>query len=130
MSAMAFREPNEVLWRGYRPGHKGTQVTKRNAAVNATQIVHTVTTNKTLFLCFASFHYDDTAVNGYGTMLVRDASDVVQYYIFDLNMRAVGQIMNSGSFNPPIEIPAGWDICVTSSLATGTASGFIFGWEE
>ena len=79
MSPMAFREPNEVLWRGVRPGHRGEQVAKYNSATNATVILHTVTTGKTLFLTAVSFQASTTTAGKFGALFVRDTSDAEKY---------------------------------------------------
>lgn len=130
MSAMKFREPNEVLWRGVRPAHKGEQVVKGNTVNNGTSIVHTVSTGKTLYLTALAFSV--YAGVGESNMFVRNAADVTQYYFFVNTIFTAGGAGSMGnlSFNPPLEIPAGYDICVSSNAAANFAYGFIHGWEE
>jgi len=130
MSPMAFREPNEVLWRGVRPGHRGEQIAKYASANNATVILHTVTIGKTLFLTAVSFQAATTTAGKSGILLVRDTSDVEKYKLFNFYLTAVGGLSDSLSFNPPLEIPSGWDICIYSSATECVARTFIHGWEE
>lgn len=130
MSAMAYREPNEVLWRGVRPGHRGVQVPKYNSASNGTTIVHTVTAAKVFFLTFWSFSARASAVGGTAEFFIRDDEDAAWFRIQFLGFDAVGQGLDSGMFSPPLEIPAGYDIVVKSSLITCDVYGAIDGWEE
>jgi len=130
MSAMAFREPNQVKWVGIRPAHNGEQVAKSNAATNGTTIIHTVTATKTLYLCTSTLTYWGAV--GSGQIKVRNAADVDQYILVIGGLiTAAGAFFGlSIPFNPPLEIPAGWDVVVLSSIAASVAEGFIFGWEE
>lgn len=130
MSVMKFREPNQVLWRGWRPGHNGTQIAKRAAKSNGTLIVHTVTAGKTFFLSHWRFRVDTTAAAHSGLFFVRDTDDITVYDIDDILMRTVGHYNNAVALFHPIEIPAGYDVCISSSDAALSSSAFIHGWEE
>jgi hypothetical protein len=127
---MEFREPNEVLWRGIRPAHKGTQVAASAVANNDTQIIYTVNANKTLFLVYANIDaIGAAAANAY--VAVRDAADAIQYYIFFPRF-TVTQAVYTNNFAPsiPLEIPEDYDIVVNTGNAAVFARSFIFGWEE
>jgi hypothetical protein len=130
MSAMEFREPNEVLWRGVRPAHKGTQVLDHDTATNETTIIHTVGSGATLFLVEAMLLCVSN-VTGYATLFIRDDGDALVRYLCTMKMGANG-VWLSDHFNawPPVELPEDYDICVLSSAAGLVAQGSIFGWEE
>ena len=128
--AMKFREPNMVKWVGVRPGHNGIQVAKQNAVINATVIVHTVTDGKTFFLTTLTLSIEVPAA-GYSYMFVRDAGDVVAYFLGFIQCSATSAAGPLAvTFNPPLEIPEKYDICVGSTVALLTVGGFVHGWEE
>ena len=130
MSAMAFREPNQVKWVGIRPGHNGSQVFKYASATNGVTIVHTVTAGKTLYLVTASImSLSNQASNGF--IGVRNGADVDQGYLCHVIGAALGGYPSPLWYSmPPLELPAGWDVYVQSGAAGFTAIGTIFGWEE
>ena len=130
MALMAFREPNQVKWVGVRPAHRGTQIVKEGYADGALVIVWTVTVGKTGFL--ATVILNAAGLPGVGTLYVRNAADVYQYSIlWGGILTAVGSVMPaSASFNPPLEIPAEWDVVMISSAVGFACAGFVFGWEE
>lgn len=130
MSALGFREPNEVLWRGIRPAHKGTQVAADAGTANATIVLHTVTASKTFFLTGAVFHYDGTTIGHRARLMVRNIANAIQYTIFTSLTGVAGHGDVSKSFWPPLEIPAGWDIAADSNAITLVVTAFIHGWEE
>jgi len=130
MSAMLYREDNKVLWRGVRPAHNGVQVAKSALATNNTVILHTVTAGKTLFLTTMVYGTDPEAV-GLCQMQVRNVADVVQYTIQNFIPRTTStSFSGSITFNPPLEIPAGYDIILVSGIAMLDLNCFINGWEE
>lgn len=130
MSAMDFREPNEVLWRGVRPAHKGTQIVKVAQPTAQTLNVHEVSAGKTLFLTTASL--SKWGNMGFGNLLVTNSGLTIQYYILIVeSLTAVGHIAtNPINFSPPLEIPAGWFVRCQATGAGSIAYGFIHGWEE
>jgi hypothetical protein len=130
MALMNYREPNQVKWMGTRPGHNGTQVDKANTATNGIAIVYTVTAGKTLYLCTVSKWVELVAV-GISSVFLRNVADVFQYnLIYELTVAGVLIPHRSVTFWPPLEVPAGYDICVRSSVAGLTVGSFVFGWEE
>jgi len=133
-------EKNNVRWVGIRPtdpreaiptqpyGDFGTQVAKYAWVENATSIIHTVSAGKTLYLCSIALSVDAVA-DGRGRMFVRDDTDTIQYYFFRARRPAGSGEMVPLTFNPPLQIPEGWDICVWSEVADFHLIGFIFGYE-
>jgi len=130
MALMSFREANQVLWRGARPAHDGTQVAVWKAADDGIATVYTVPDGQTLFLC---------------TALLRSTSNVtgfVQLYIltdgaalwFDLGaskkVTALADVADHSTFWPPLEVPEKYYVEVSSSAAGLSAIGNIFGWVE
>ena len=130
MSAMSYREPNQVKWVGIRPGHNGTQVAIGQVAVNATNIIYTVTAGKTFYLSHAQLNFYAVLAAITFLLYVRDGADVGQYNIISLASAGAGHLASPCVFYPPIEIPAGWDIVVSSNSLSGNAYAFIHGWEE
>lgn len=130
MSLNLFREPNQVKWVGFRPAHRGAQVASDAGGTDGTFILHTVTAGKTLFLCGMTFENNDSGTGHVGTLRVRNDTDVAQYDLAQVFIDAIGQIITSKSYWPPLEIPALWDVVVISSAAGLDTRGFIHGWEE
>jgi len=106
----------------------GTQIAKDYWANNSTGIIHTVTSGKSLYLCSVSLSFYNTSA-GYGNMFVRDTSDNVQYRLLEIRRQANDGISVPLTFNPPLVLPAGWDICVYSGASDVLVRGFIFGYE-
>lgn len=133
-------EPNQVKWRGIRPvdpreaipvqpfGDFGTQIVKDTYADNSTVIIHTVTSGKSLYLCSIALSVIPAAT-GYGYFYVRDDSDTTQYRFFRPRRQQYDGEMVSMTFNPPLIIPEGWDICLMSQVDGFGMRGFIFGYE-
>ncbi len=128
--AVNFREPNQVRWIGFRPGHNGTQVTKQGAANNTTTIVHTVTAGKVLYLVDWTVGWESLALGSWCALRVRNAADVLAFDIWTMPTRAV---LNGGlavAYIYPIEIPAGYDVVVAAANGNVSIYGFIHGWED
>ena len=130
MSAMSYREPNQVKWVGIRPGHNGTQIAISQVAVNATAIVYAVPAGKTFYLSHAQLNFYSVLAAITFLLYVRNAADVAQYNIISLASGVAGHLAVPCVFNPPIEIPALWDIVVSSNSLSGNAYAFIHGWAE
>jgi hypothetical protein len=131
MCAMGFREPNQVKWVGIRPAHLGTQIAKYSpgSAGNPT-IIHTVTNGKVFFLTSLILTVSTYDTGGGGSIVVRDESDVVQYYLTGWNLPGLAAFTINHSFDPPLEIPAGYDIVLTKASGNEMTYAFIHGWEE
>jgi hypothetical protein len=130
MALMLHREPNQVKWVGTRPGHNGTQITKYNTALNNTVIIHTVTAGKTLYLVSAQIFTPNVGAV-YGTLFIRDTLDAITMYLAGIINTPTGAVSGQlWTSYPPLEVAAGYDICVLSSAAGVNYIGSIFGWEE
>ena len=130
MSAMLYREPNQVKWVGIRPGHNGTQVIASSAANNSTVILYTVTAGKVFYLSYANLVMYARNFSLTVALSVRNAADVLQYSIATMASGDLGHLSLPVILNPPLEIPAGWDVVVSSNDALCNAYAFIHGWEE
>jgi len=130
MALMTYREANEVLWRGVRPAHNGTQLIKRQPCTNQTVMLYTVLAGETLHLCSATGAIEAVAA-GIVTMAILDDGGVVQYYIMDEAVLA-GQsgVTRSQTFWPPVEMPTDWQIRLISTAVGLQLQGSIFGWIE
>lgn len=140
---MAEIENNLINIRGVRPGYDmdslreyprmpsaGIQVAASADIDNGTVIIHTVTAGKTLYLCHYMWSiWNISGGNGWGRLQVRDAGDAQVYLIVDSGAADDFAYGISGNFNPPLEVPAGYDICVISGQADCWVSGFIHGYE-
>jgi len=131
MTAMLHREDDLTKWVGVRPGHLGTQVTKYTpGSTGLPVILHTVTQGKWLYLSFAMLSASTWDVGGSADMYVRDTNDNVVYYFCAFNLLGIQSIFAPMKFDPPVEIPPGYDIIVTKGSATSWVYGFIHGWEQ
>ena len=130
MALMKFREANQVLWRGVRPGHNGTQVSADKDVTNAIAIIHTVTAGTTFHLCTLCFSRDSN-IAGVGYLFYRDAADLNPVYFFaQVGIINVPTAVAPLYFWPPLELPAGYDVCVRAVGAGLIVRGYVFGWEE
>ncbi len=108
----------------------GTQVLKSNVAENSTAILYTVTTGKTLYLSTATLSVAFSPdVTGTSALFLRDQNDANAVIIFSVTHVSINGFAVGQSFFPPLEIPALWDICVSSGIAGLYAYGFIHGYE-
>lgn len=107
-----------------------TQVAKQIDAENTPVIVHTVDTDKTLYLnaIALSGHNSNAAARGF-YLFVRNDSDYLQYYFWVIQLAQYGSLGVSLSFPTPLEIPEKWDICVETDGADATGYGFVHGYE-
>lgn len=130
MALMKFREPNEMLWVGIRPGHRGTQVLEWKLADNATEIVYTVPAGKVFYLTFFSW-YSSRNINAWGAVAVWDTTPAEWRRLIRMS-GFTGEAGNAGavSLSFPIEIPAAYSIRVKSSAAGFSAGCTVHGWVE
>lgn len=100
------------------------------AAPGVTTIIHTVTAGKSLYLAGCELDVYHSGAGTGGRLFVRDAVDALQYIILN-HYGLVANERGSDTINlaPALVIPAGWDICVSSS-ALANSNAFIQGWEE
>lgn len=124
-------EHNQVKHVGVRPtGLMGaTQIAKWAYANNSTAIVHTVTTGKTLYLTSIIMSAVPIAA-GEAHFSVRDTGDTLAYHLGQTRCLINAGFISPASFQPALEIPAGYDIYVVSDTANFLALLSIFGWEE
>lgn len=101
-----------------------TQILATDDAVNTTTVVYTVPAGKKFYLIYSKTISDGGAA-GIVTAEIRNATAVSQIRLGKLN--AAG----SDNFQPnwPIEIPATWDIAITSDTALLEGTLDIFGYE-
>ena len=127
--AKAFREGNEVRWRGIRLAHKGTQVTAYVQAAGGTAIAYTVPAGQTLFIS----HYTVScrgAAAGQAAMVIYTAVPAVSSYhgVIEHDPNTTGTL-GLGLFDP-IEVPAGYTVRAYSSAAGVVCQITIAGWVE
>ncbi len=128
MALMGWREANRARWVGVRPAHYGEQVAVSSVKSNGTQIVYTVPAGKVFHLCALGCVARETTGASGGTIGIRNAADVVQYQVFEHYPNFASIFTQSIPFNPPLEIPAGFDVYILSTTLTLIITCFLFGW--
>jgi len=135
------QEPDQIRWRGVQPvaGIRGVwpaidaeRVNESGYTSNAnTTIIYTVPASKKLFIDGDLMTSLLTAVATVsGKMGVRDAGDVLVYWMQYHYYAAAGQTTVAMPHVPAIEAEAGYDVFVTSGHANMSVRGTIFGWLE
>ena len=130
MSAMSFREPNQVKWVGVRPAHNGEQVVASGLASNSTAILYTVPSNKTFYFVSygATAYIAATGISAW--MQIYDGAGALWNTIIDFISDSVGALRADNTFYPPMELPSGYSIRLVSNDSNVQIRAFIFGWEE
>jgi hypothetical protein len=105
-------------------------VAASSIATNNTVILWTVTAGKTLFVSYANLVLYARDVSLSASFFVRNVADVQVYAIFSMASGLLGHMACPACFNPPLEIPAGFDICLSSNSALLNSYGFLHGREE
>jgi len=107
-----------------------TQILDNDTAENTTTVIYTVPANKIFHLIETSLSCDSGAI-GFAKAAIRNDSDVIQRYINCIKVGAVATAVKADHFNPgfPVELLAGWDIVVSSDIASLIANLGIFGFE-
>ena len=126
----SWREPNAARWVGVRPAHNGEQIALEVAATNAIVIVYTVPAGKVLYLVEAMLWSLNNS--GIKKLYIRDAADAMWRHLCYIVALSAAGVPNADHWNawPPLEVPAGYDVCVSGSAAGITGNGAIFGWVE
>lgn len=107
-----------------------TQVTKQEGGSTSGAVIHEVDGGKTFYLTTALpvFTNGDSSEQ-YANFYVANNAKVEQYSIFTFYLRPNSQLAGPLSFQPPLEIPAGWNVMVKTGHADCTAWAFIHGYE-
>ena len=126
--ATVFREPNQVKWVGVRPGHNGEQILEGIivGAINFTAI-YTVPADKMFFMTYAALS-NILNIGGNAYLCIYDDTPAIWRVLFGflniLNVPAPGPV---ATFNPPIELAAGYSIRVYQSALIGAIAS-VHGW--
>jgi len=104
-------------------------VQEYNEAENSTVIIYTVPAGKTLYITtFHIFIYN--VVVGLGAIFARDANDLNSQWIIG-GAYPLGEARSSSiNFNIPLVVPALWDICIYSSVASCLCYGGFIGYRS
>ena len=127
---MHFREPNQVKWVGSRPGHNGTQVLVQGAAENNTHTFYTVPVGQTFYWTFAAISYVGLAAGAVSLTIYDNLAAFVCYVAGDILVAAVNTPGRAFNMCPPLEIPAGYTIRLTSGAIGLRIRCIIHGWVE
>ena len=134
-------ETNQVLWRGVRPvaGIQGVWPAIGATRVNAegsegeggTSVIYTVPAGKKLFISLSLLTGRlDTIGVQQCYVSVRDAGDVTKFSVSRQFWYAASQQTTPCNYLPALEVPAGWDVCLTSTSANLDVWCGIYGWLE
>lgn len=106
-----------------------TQITAYSVTVNATNTLYTVTSEKTLYLTSMIISYWARAA-GTQTVYIDDTVPATWQILWTKAMidGDIGDVPMS--FNPPLEIPAGYAVKSYSGAASVSHNVFIHGWEK
>lgn len=107
-----------------------TQILAFEDANNSTEIVHTVTAGKTLYLVSWVFHTVGQAP-GQANLFIRDDEDAFKGHLAGILIPATAGVCPSvaNSVTPPMELLADWDVVLASTVAGLIVWGSIFGYE-
>jgi len=130
MALMSFREANQMLWRGVRPAHNGTQVIAQKAADNLTATIYTVGVGETLYLCSATMGFVAIAAGQAIVQLINAAPVWTVYAFYDVILAGSEGRTQTRSYWPPVEMSAGSTITVQSVGAGLNLRASIHGWVE
>ena len=132
MALMTFREPNQVQWRGVRPAHDGTQVTKNKERLGAGNVtIHTVSVDCIFFLTFCSFgSRESVAAEAFADVRTQPIGALAEIPIISHMYDVAGHQSSVATFNPPLEIDESITIRMNVTHANVDAKATIHGWEE
>ena len=134
---------NRVLWRAIAPTPNpesmrvynrqksgSVQIAKSASIINDAAIVHTVTAGKTFYLCAVTSTIDNkSGGNSWGGIRLRNVGDTYQFDFIIFQGDDPYANTDSLTFNPPMEIIAGWDVYIQSGGAGVMIYGFCYGYE-
>jgi len=107
-----------------------TQILLEASATNDDVVVYTVPAGKKFWLISAGVHSDGGAV---GTVkgCIHNALDVIQKTIGRIKVGATALVFPSVPFQPsyPVEMSAGWYMCIHSDVGSLEGTLSIFGFE-
>ena len=107
-----------------------TQILLEDSAIDEETIVYTVPVNKIFYLVSAGTSSGGEAI-GKVKACIHNALGVIQKTIGAMKIGATTLVFPSIPFSPcwPVEMPAGWYMCIHSDAATLEGTLSIFGFE-
>jgi len=130
MALMSFREANQVLWRGVRPAHNGTQVSEVDDATDATVNMYTVPDNFTFFLCSMNCTLSAIAAGLVFMNIYDDGGGLFYYGIQHTMLAGDSGLDKQFTFWLPMELPEKYQVRIHSGAAGLTIRASVFGWVE
>ena len=124
--ATVHRDPNQVKWVGVRPGHNGEQVIAYATAVDVLGTVYTVPVDKILLLFGHSVGVYSTAA-ALGEMYIYDATPALEVTLVGRSVAANGSVNSDHSYDPPLELTAGYSLRILTVAATCRIRATIHG---
>ena len=130
MALMKFREPNQVLWRGVRPGHNWTEVYDYSIATNATVVMYTVPAGQTAYFHYFGLDVLSAAAAGYGRINIYNAVPAFVGPMVMIRLAANSLYSECVALTYPLELLAGWSLRLESNAVGLAAAGVILGGVE
>lgn len=108
-----------------------TQVAVSKTKANGVEIIYTVPASKVFYMTAWTLGLTGSAVD-LVHLKVRNVADTEQYTIMTMGAETtlLESQTQSGSFDPPLEIAAGWDVILDSDAANADGTAFIHGYTE
>jgi len=108
-----------------------TQIFKEAIVTDDTVVVYTVPVGKKFFLVESMLVTDAGAGSGVAFVEIRNVEDVHIRHINNVRIKSQAGVILADHFEPgwPVELPAGWDIALTSSVANLITEIDLFGFE-
>ena len=130
MVRMSWREANRCRWVGVRPAHEGAAFFGSGVKSNGTAILYTVPAGQTAFLTYLSLQWSHTAQTTVVQLFVRDTEDALAFRLVYSNQTNTTSLAVATGLPYPIEVAAGYDICILGNAGAGQVSGCVSGWVE
>ena len=132
MALMTYREANQVLWRGVRPAHDGTQITKAMAQTGAGEAnIYAGHATKKLFITYLMLSSrEDIAAAGTAYIKTIPIGEGAAVRLMDHRYDVAGHQCSASNLAFPIEVAANQAVIIGSTNANIDAHGIIHGWIE
>ena len=124
--ATIHREPKQVKWIGVRPGHNGAQVVADDSCAALLTSVYLVPADS-LFLWYGFIVNSAFGAGGNAELYTYNAVPaLLNTYVSQGGVANMG-IALTKSFDPPIELPAGYTIRINTTVGTISIHALIHG---
>jgi len=130
MALMNYREANQVLWRGCRPAHNGTQIEAEIFADNGTETIYSSPLNEVSYITTIIITIKLIAAGSVALQHTNSLSAVITRLTRRTIIAAVDASPIVITFWPPFELIDQEKLRVYSSAAGLQVSAWATGWHE